>query len=395
MHPSEEIYCEKSTKLRGKTVVLGITGSIAAVECFGTIRELVRHGADVQVVMSREAEKLVTPDSLEFACGHRPVTDLTGRTEHITMMAARSADLLLIYPATANTVSKIANGIDDTPVTSFATVAIGSGIPVAIAPAMHDAMFRNPAVKENLARLSSWGVMFIGPRIENERAKVASREEVVAWVFKMLSRNYLQGKRLLVIGGRSEEPIDSMRIITNRSSGTMAVELAKRAFERGADVELWMGGSSVMLPDYIPTRRFAKVSDLVDMVDLIDHDAVIVPAALADFSPRDAAEGKIPSDSGFELELNPVPKVLPLIRRKCDVVVGFKAESGLSRQELVDRARSRLEKYDLAAVVANDIDVVGKTTSASILVSEDDERAISGTKAEISDAILDFCMKKL
>lgn len=395
MHPSEEIYCEKSTKLRGKTVVLGITGSIAAVECFGTIRELVRHGADVQVVMSREAEKLVTPDSLEFACGHRPVTDLTGRTEHITMMAARSADLLLIYPATANTVSKIANGIDDTPVTSFATVAIGSGIPVAIAPAMHDAMFRNPAVRENLARLSSWGVMFIGPRIENERAKVASREEVVAWVFKMLSRNYLQGKRLLVIGGRSEEPIDSMRIITNRSSGTMAVELAKRAFERGADVELWMGGSSVMLPDYIPTRRFAKVSDLVDMVDSIDHDAVIVPAALADFSPRDAAEGKIPSDSGFELELDPVPKVLPLIRRKCDVVVGFKAESGLSRQELVDRARSRLEKYDLAAVVANDIDVVGKTTSASILVSEDDERAISGTKAEISDAILDFCMKKL
>ena len=395
MHPSEEIYCEKSTKLRGKTVVLGITGSIAAVECFGTIRELVRHGADVQVVMSREAEKLVTPDSLEFACGHRPVTDLTGRTEHITMMAARSADLLLIYLATANTVSKIANGIDDTPVTSFATVAIGSGIPVAIAPAMHDAMFRNPAVKENLARLSSWGVMFIGPRIENERAKVASREEVVAWVFKMLSRNYLQGKRLLVIGGRSEEPIDSMRIITNRSSGTMAVELAKRAFERGADVELWMGGSSVMLPDYIPTRRFAKVSDLVDMVDSIDHDAVIVPAALADFSPRDAAEGKIPSDSGFELELDPVPKVLPLIRRKCDVVVGFKAESGLSRQELVDRARSRLEKYDLAAVVANDIDVVGKTTSASILVSEDDERAISGTKAEISDAILDFCMKKL
>lgn len=395
MHPSEEIYCEKSTKLRGKTVVLGITGSIAAVECFGTIRELVRHGADVQVVMSREAEKLVTPDSLEFACGHRPVTDLTGRTEHITMMAARSADLLLIYPATANTVSKIANGIDDTPVTSFATVAIGSGIPVAIAPAMHDAMFRNPAVKENLARLSSWGVMFIGPRIENERAKVASREEVVAWVFKMLSRNYLQGKRLLVIGGRSEEPIDSMRIITNRSSGTMAVELAKRAFERGADVELWMGGSSVMLPDYIPTRRFAKVSDLVDMVDSIDHDAVIVPAALADFSPRDAAEGKIPSDSGFELELDPVPKVLPLIRRKCDVVVGFKAESGLSRQELVDRARSRLEKYDLAAVVANDIDVVGKTTSASILVSEDDERAMSGTKAEISDAILDFCMKKL
>ncbi len=395
MHPSEEIYCEKSTKLRGKTVVVGITGSIAAVECFGTIRELIRHGADVQVVMTREAQKLVTPDSLEFACGHKPVTDLTGGTEHVTMMAARSADLLLIYPATANTVSKIANGIDDTPVTSFATVALGSGIPVAIAPAMHDSMYRNPAVKANLEKLDSWGVRFIGPRIDGPRAKVASREEVVAWVFKMLSRNYLQGKRLLVIGGRSEEPIDSMRIITNRSSGTMAVELAKRAFERGADVEMWMGGCSVPLPDYIPTRRFATVGDLVGMMDDIDHDAVLVPAALADFSPKEAAEGKISSDSGFELDLNPVPKVLPLIREKCPLVVGFKAESGLSEQQLTDRARSRLDKYDLAAVVANDIDVVGRTTSSSILVTKDDAKVITGTKAEISDAILDFCMKKL
>lgn len=395
MHPSEEIYCEKSTKLRGKTIVLGVTGSIAAVECFGTIRELIRHGADVRVVMTGEACKIVTPDSLEFACGSRPVTELTGKTEHITMMGTRSADLFLIYPATANTVSKIANGIDDTPVTSFATVALGSGIPVAIAPAMHDSMYSNPAVKTNLERLESWGVRFIGPRIDGPRAKVASRDEIVAWVFKMLSRNYLQGRCILVIGGRSEEPIDSMRIITNRSSGTMAVELAKRAFERGAEVEMWMGGCSVQLPDYIPTERFETVDDLVGMVDSIDHDVVLVPAALADFSPRSKAEGKIPSEEGFELDLDPVPKVLPLIRRRCDVVIGFKAESGLSRQDLISRARSRLEKYDLAAVVANDIDVVGRTTTSSILVTPSEERGLTGTKAEVSDAILDYCMKKL
>ena len=395
MHPSEEIYCEKSKKLRGKTVVVGITGSIAAVECFGTIRELIRHGADVFVVMSKEAQKIVTPDSLEFACGHPPVTDLTGRTEHITMMGPRAADLYMIYPATANTISKIACGIDDTPVTSFATVALGLGIPVAVAPAMHDAMFVNPAVKENLERLRSWGVRFIGPRIDGPRAKVASREEVVAWTFKMLSRNYLQGKRMLIIGGRSEEPIDSMRIITNRSSGMMAVELAKRAFERGADVELWMGGCSVQLPDYIPTRRFATVDDLVAMTADIDQDAVLVPAALADFKPHSSADGKISSDKGFELDLDPVPKVLPLIREKCDLVVAFKAESGLSRQELIDRARSRLEAYGLTAVVANDIDVVGRTTSSSILVTETEAKGITGTKAEVSDAIIDLCVKKL
>ena len=395
MHPSEEIYCEKSTKLRGKTVIMGITGSIAAVECFGTIRELIRHGADVYPVLTQEALKLVTPDALEFASGHRPVTDLTGRTEHITMMAARSADLLLIYPATANTVSKIANGIDDTPVTSMATVAVGAGIPIAIAPAMHDSMYRNPAVAENIERLKSWGISFIGPRRDGVRAKVASKDEVVAWTFKILSRDFFHGKRLLVIGGRSEEPIDSMRIITNRSTGMMSVELAKRAFERGADVELWMGGCSVELPDYIPTRRFETVSDLVSMVEGIDHDAVLVPAALADFAPHDIASGKIPSDEGFGLELDPVPKVLPLIRGRCGVVIGFKAESGLTRQGLVDRARSRLELYDLAAVVANDVDVVGRTSSAAILVTRDDATDISGTKAEVSDAILDYCVKML
>ena len=395
MHPSQEIFCEKSTRLRGKTIVMGITGSIAATECFGTIRELIRHGADVYPVLTEAAAKLVTSDSLEFASGHRPVTELTGRTEHIDMVGSSlSCDLFLIYPATANTVSKIACGIDDTTVTSMATVALGAGIPVAIAPAMHESMYRNPAVKENMDRLRSWGVHFIGPRTDGVRAKVASRDEVVAWTFRMLSNNYLAGKRLLVIGGRSEEPIDSMRIITNRSTGMMAVALAERAFERGADVELWMGGCSVELPEYIPTRRFATVSDLVSMVDGVDHDIVLVPAALADFTPHEFTEGKISSDDGFELDLDPVPKVLPLIRSRCDVVIGFKAESGLTRQQLVDRARSRIGKYDLAAVVANDIDVVGMRSSSAILVTSDSDKDITGTKAEVSDAILDFCVKR-
>lgn len=396
MHPSEEIYCEKSTRLRGKTIVIGITGSIAATECFGTIRELIRHGATVRVVMSREACKLVTPDAMEFACGTKPVVDLTGATEHIDLVGSpRDADLFLIYPATANTVSKIACGIDDTPVTSMATVALGAGIPVAIAPAMHESMYRNPAVSANMDRLRSWGVEFIGPRTDGVRAKVASREEVVAWTFRLLSRNYLTGKRILVIGGRSEEPIDAMRIITNRSTGLMAVELAKRAFERGADVELWMGGCSASLPDYVSTRRFATVADLLTMVDGVDHDVVIVPAALADFTPSDVVSGKIPSNEGFTLNLNSVPKVLPRIREVCDTVIGFKAESGLTHDELEARARDRLERYDLSAVVANDIDVVGLKTSSALLVTRDSCKDVSGTKAEISDAILDFCVDRI
>jgi len=392
MHPSEEIYCEKSNRLRGKTIVLGITGSIAATECFAVIRDMVRHGAKVVPVMTESATKLVAPDAIEFASGMKPIVSMTGQTEHIKYLGdPTAADLFIIYPATANTLSKIAMGIDDTSVTSMATVAIGSNIPVAVAPAMHLFMYANPAVVKNMETLRSWGVHVIGPHSDGIRAKAASRDEVVSWAIKLLSRNDLWGKRVLVIGGRSEEPIDSMRMITNRSTGQMAVALAQRAFERGAEVELWMGGHTVPLPDFIPVRRFTTVSDLVKMVDSIDHDMVIVPAALADFTPSEAKEGKIPSDKSFEMVLQPVPKVLPLIRKKCDKVVGFKAESGLDLKDLEIKAKTRMNEYGLTAVVANDIDDAGRSTSSVILVTERASRNITGTKAEVSDDILDFC----
>ncbi len=392
MHPAEEIYCEKSNKLKGRTIVMGITGSVAAVECFSAIRELIRHGAKVIPVLTEAACDFVTPLSMEYASGNAPVTELTGATEHVSLMGS-DADVLLIYPATANTISKIANGIDDTPVTSMATVALGSGLPIAIAPAMHDAMFRNPAVQKNVELLRSWGVTFIGPKTVGPRAKVASKEEVIASVFRLLSKDDLAGKRILVIGGRSEEPIDSMRIVTNRSTGLMAVRIADRAMERGADVELWMGGCSVPIPDYMNVRRFDSVSDLIGMIDSIDRDIVIVPAALSDFAPAEKVSGKISSREGFDLELRPVPKVLPLLCKKCRYVIGFKAESGLSEDELVKRARSRMDEYGLYAIVANDIDSAGRTSSSAIIITPNGQNNISGPKDNIADSILDQCSR--
>ena len=395
-HPSDEIYCEKSDILEGKRIVMGITGSIAAVECFGVIRELIRHGAEVVPVMTAEAQKLVTKDALHFASGYEPITELTGLTEHITLMANKEeADLLLIYPATANTISKIANGIDDTPVTSMATVALGSGVPIAIAPAMHQAMFDNPAVKENIRKLASWGVEFIGPRLDGIRAKAATSEEVVAASMRIMSEGKLRGRKVLVIGGRSEESIDSMRIVTNRSSGQMAVSLAWAAFIEGADVELWMGGCSVQIPGYIKTRRFSSVSDLEAMIPEIDHDAVIVPAALADFTPAQAIEGKISSESSMDLRLEPVPKMLPLISKRCKKVIGFKAESGLDRDALVAKASERLKEYGLSAVVANDIGVAGSDSAAVIYIDGDGSEEIEGSKAEIAMGIIDLCARGL
>ncbi len=392
MHPAEEIYCEKSNKLKGRTIVMGITGSVAAVECFSAIRELIRHGAKVIPVLTEAACDFVTPLSMEYASGNKPVTELTGATEHVSLMGS-DADVLLIYPATANTISKIANGVDDTPVTSMATVALGSGLPIAMAPAMHDAMFRNPAVQRNIEMLRSWGVTFIGPKTVGPRAKVASKEEVIASVFRLLSKDDLAGKRILVIGGRSEEPIDSMRIVTNRSTGLMAVRIADRAMERGADVELWMGGCSVPIPDYMNVRRFDSVSDLIGMIDSIDSDIVIVPAALSDFAPAEKVTGKISSMEGFDLELRPVPKVLPLLCKRCKHVIGFKAESGLSEEELVKRARSRMDDYGLYAIVANDIDSAGRTSSSAIIITSDGQNNITGPKDNIADSILDQCSR--
>ena len=396
MHPSEEIFCAKSNRLSGKTIVLGITGSIAAVESFHLIRELVRHGAKVVPVMTAEACRIVTPDAIEFASGIRPITDIGGQCEHILHLGDPSgADLFMVYPCTANTIAKMANGIADSPVSTMASVALGSEIPVAIAPAMHGYMFSNPALERNLSVLKEMGVSIIGPHDDDGRAKVASVQEVSAWAIRLLSRDDLVGKRILIIGGRSEEALDSMRLITNRSTGLMAVTLARTAFERGADTELWMGACSVPLPDFIPVRRYESVDDLISMLDGIDHDVVIVPAALADFAPAVRAEGKIPSDKGFEMEMRPVPKVLPLIRERCPKVIGYKAESGLDRDELVARARKRLSSYDLSAVVANDVDSAGKTSASMMLVTEDRVQDISGSKPDISNSILNFVSEKL
>jgi len=396
MHPSEEIYCSKSNSLSGMTIVLGITGSIAAVDSFHLIRELIRHGAKVVPVMTEEAAKLAAPDAIEFAAGVKPIINIGGQCEHISLMGdTQGADLFLIYPCTADTISKMACGIADTSVTTMACVALGKKIPVAIAPAMHGCMFDNPAVSRNLETLSSWGVNIIGPHIADGRARVASVREVAAWSIRLLSRDDLVGKKILVIGGRSEEALDSMRLVTNRSTGLMAVTLARVAFERGADVDLWMGACNVELPDYVNVSRYESVKELIGMLDGIHHDVVIVPAALADFAPAVKAEGKIPSDKGFEMEMKPVPKVLPLIREKCDKVIGYKAESGLSETDLVARARKRLESYGLMAVVANDVDSAGKTSASMLLVTSDSVQDISGSKPAISNSILNFVSEKL
>jgi len=386
MHPSEAIVGSQSSLLKGKKIVLGITGSIAAVECFELARDLMRHGATVIPVLTPEAQKLVTPYAMNFATGQEVITELDGRVQHVTLFGdvPGRADLLLIAPSTANTISKIACGIDDTTVTTMATVALGSGVPIVVAPAMHGAMFNNPMVAENIQRLKKAGVEFVGPRMEGKKAKIAVREEIVHAVIRRLSDGKMKGRRVLIIGGSSAESMDDMRIVTNKGTGETAVELAKAAYHEGADVELWMGRCTVALPSFVPIKRFESLADLEKMIPQVDHDLVLVPAALSDFT-FDRKKGKLPSEAKVtKLQLKSVPKLLPLIRKKCDKVIGFKAESNVKKDELVNEALASLKRNDLLAVVANDLRDVKAGSTKIVLVRSDEQLSMEGPKSEVA-----------
>ncbi|MBU4339933.1 MAG: bifunctional phosphopantothenoylcysteine decarboxylase/phosphopantothenate--cysteine ligase CoaBC, partial [Euryarchaeota archaeon] len=226
-----------SSSLKGKTIVLGITGSIAAVRCVELARELMRHGAIVHTVMTKDAQKILHPEAMKYATGNRVITEITGDVEHVGFCGiGGKASILLIAPCTANTIGKIAHGIDDTTVTTFATTAFGSGIPIMIVPAMHESMYNHPIVIENIGKLDGLGVEFINPVLDEGAAKIASTYEIVLRVEKALSKKTLAGKRILVTGGATAEAIDPIRIITNRASGKTGVELALEAFRRGAEV---------------------------------------------------------------------------------------------------------------------------------------------------------------
>jgi phosphopantothenoylcysteine decarboxylase/phosphopantothenate--cysteine ligase len=401
VHPSRAIRGKTTRLLEGKRIVLGISGSIAAVEAPRIIRELIRHGADVHAMMSPEATRIVTAEAVEFATGHPPVLQLTGKVEHVTHLGPGEdrADLLLIAPATANTLSKIAHGIDDTAVTSFASVALGGGVPILLAPAMHADMRRNPALRENLERLRSWGVGLVeGASAEGEE-KIASPEEVAAAVLHRLADGPWAGQHVIVIGGASRERVDSVRSLTNESSGATAVALAQQAHFRGAEVELWAGAMEVSTPPWIPKVVWKSVDDLLDLArsrrsDLARAAAVWVPAALSDFT-LESRPGKIESRDHpqLTLALRRAPKVLPTLRDLAPTptrLVGFKLAVGASEEELEREGRRVRQESGADWVVANDVSAMGATdTNVLVLSGAGRGQWFRGPKGEVAGKLLD------
>ena len=197
-HTSKSITGSKSKELMGKRIILCVTGSVAAIRSPDIARELMRLGADVYVVMTKMAEHIVHPDMFEWSTGNPVVTELTGKIEHVQYGGEheKHADLILVAPSTANTIGKAAAGIDDTPVTTLLTTAIGAGIPVIIAPAMHASMYRHPIVNENIEKLRRIGVEVLMPRFEEGKAKIPDTPEIVEAV-----RRRLAFRRIWLVGG--------------------------------------------------------------------------------------------------------------------------------------------------------------------------------------------------
>jgi phosphopantothenoylcysteine decarboxylase/phosphopantothenate--cysteine ligase len=395
MHPADEIRGSKSNKLLKKRIVLGITGSIASVETVKLSRELIRHGAEVIPVMSPSAAKIIHPDAIWFATGNKPILELTGATEHVTFCGRvkNPADLLLISPCTANTISKIAHGIDDTSVTTFASTTIGSNIPILIVPAMHISMFDHKIVQKNIDICRKIGIKFVEPKIEKNKAKMANINEIVAYVIRETSKKDLANKKILIMGGPTAEPVDDIRIITNRSSGKTAVFLAKNAFYRGADVELWYGNGTDPTPSFIKTDFFESIDDIIKLIEKKDvkkFDVIIICSALSDYAPK-KQKGKI--KSGKEkilIELLPTPKIIPKIRKKSpkSKIIGFKVED--KRDYLIDAAKDLLKNSKIEYVVANTISgFSGKDNEIWIIDKKGKSVHKKGNKEELTEQILD------
>ncbi|MCK4475493.1 MAG: bifunctional phosphopantothenoylcysteine decarboxylase/phosphopantothenate--cysteine ligase CoaBC [Methanophagales archaeon] len=404
-HPTLRIKGTKSHSLLGKKIVLGVTGSIAAVKTVELARELIRHGADVYGVMSEAATEIIHPYTLHYATGHEVITKLMGNIEHVEFLGMEgSADLFIVAPCTANTINKIASGVSDTTVTAFATTAFGSGIPIIVVPAMHETIYKSPVLIENLDKLKSFGVTVIGPKFEEGLAKIVSIGDIILTVEHVLSQKKLAGKRILITGGPTIEPIDPIRVLTNRSSGRTGIELAKEAYKQGAEVtlihckELNMEGIKEVKVETAREMIDACVTELHRGKDEGEkYDVLISSAAISDFTVE-PSEVKISSGEDFFLHLIPTGKLIEEVRNEFPelVIVGFKAETNVSEEELIRRAREKMGKHNLEMVVANDVGKGGIGTEENevyIIRKSKKAKHVKGVKKLIAEEIVEELAK--
>jgi phosphopantothenoylcysteine decarboxylase/phosphopantothenate--cysteine ligase len=386
--------------LAGKTVVLGITGGIAAYKAADLASKMTQAGARVDVIMTEAAMKFVTPLTFR-SLTHRPVVtsmwELSSEfsVEHVAL--AEAADVIVIAPATANTIARLATGIADDMLTC---TVLASEAPVVIAPAMDANMWQNPATQENVARLKARGFIFVDPaygRLASGRmglGRLAEVEANLATVSQVLGRKGdLAGRRIVVTAGGTREAIDPVRFIGNRSSGKMGFAIAEAARDRGAEVTLIAAATSVSPPAGIPLTTVESVVEMKETVAQAtrEADALIMAAAPADYVAREVAGQKIKKGAaGLTVELVRAPDILSEVKGSF-LRVGFSAET----ENLLENARQKLESKNLDLMVANDVTAAdsgfGTDTNKVTLLLRDGttEDLPLMTKREVADKVLD------
>ncbi len=412
IHPSKDIISSIDKRLEGRKVAICITGSVAAVQCPEIARALMRHGAEVFPVMSAAAQKVIHPNLMEWASGNPVVTELTGRIEHVALAGEHpeKADLVLIAPATANTIGKVSCGVDDTPVTSIASTALGSGIPIMIVPAMHESMYKHPVLRDNIKKLSNLGVQFVGPRFEEGKAKIAKTEEIVEAALNRFSvKQDLSRRSVLITAGPTLEYIDPIRTITNKSTGKMGLSLVGEALARGAEVTLIYGpGREIPTPQ----AQLIRVETSEDMHEAVvaqlrtrKYDLMVAAAAVTDWIPHEPSPKKISTgqSSTLKLTLKPTKKIIHQVKTISPetFLVAFCAEYRTTKKELVKRAHSKLSRADADLIVANDTGMKGtgyETDTNEVFIIDRKRRVIHiplAPKREVARQIINIVVAKM
>jgi phosphopantothenoylcysteine decarboxylase/phosphopantothenate--cysteine ligase len=388
--------------LEGVNVVLGVTGSIAAVKTVELAHELRRQGASVRAVTTPAAEWIIHPWSLEYATDNPVVTEITGGIEHVDLCGRDGwGDVFLVAPATANTAGKMAAAIDDTPVTTCATTALGAGMPVVVAPAMHEPMYDHPGVLDALDRLESWDVAFADPRIEEGKAKIATEDAIVTEVVRAATEERLADEHVVVTAGATVESIDPIRTLSNRASGRTGLEVARACYARGATVTLVWGGPTPGGVDQSPAAvapwaSVEHVESVAEMLDAVlahaaDADALVSAAAISDYTLDQSPEKIRSGQDGLTLELEPTPKLIDTVRDDHPglTIVGFKAESEGDEDDIVAKARELRERAELSFVVGNDASVMGSDRTRAFIVRADEHDTVEGTKTALGARVAD------
>ena len=399
--------------LSGKRITLGVTGSIAAYKAADLASKLAQSGAQVDVILTGAAEKFVTPLTFQSVTGRRAFTDkdLWGNEAHVLHVGlGHAADLLVIAPCTANTIARLAHGQADN---LLAVTALAMRSPLLIAPAMDGGMYDHPATQENIETLKKRGATFVGPA-EGHLAsglsgvgRMLETADIMGHIRILLGQNGpLAGKRIVVTAGGTQEPLDPVRVITNRSSGKQGYALVQAALDMGAQVTLITTPTALTPPVgarviHIETAREMLAAVLAESAK---SDALIMAAAVADFRPKDRAKDKIKKEGGIpQIELEATEDILKTVagqRRETNcprVVVGFAAES----RDLLENAEHKLKSKGLDLIAANDISAADagfavESNRITLLFADGSKEPLPlMSKMEVSEIILGWVSKLL